>query len=75
MTTWSHSPDEVSATWSHSPDEVSVTWSQSSGEAAASWYSLESVALGFIFWEGFDDINWEDLTTSSLYPENWEDLG
>jgi len=75
MTTWSHSPDEVSATWSHSPDEVSVTWSQSSGEGAASWYSLESVALGFIFWEGFDDINWEDLTTSSLYPENWEDLG
>jgi len=75
MTTWSHSPDEVSATWSHSPDEVSVTWSQSSGEVAASWYSLESVALGFIFWEGFDDINWEDLTISSLYPENWEDLG
>ena len=64
MTTWSHSPDEVSATWSHSPDEV-----------AASWYSLESVALGFIFWDGFDDINWEDLSTSSLYPENWEDLG
>ena len=75
MTTWSHSPDEVSVTWSHSPDEVSVTWSQSSGEVAASWYSLESVALGFIFWEGFDDINWEDITTSSLYPENWEDLG
>lgn len=75
MTTWSHSPDEVSATWSQLSEELAATWSQSSGEVAASWYALESVSFGFIFWEGFDDINWEDLTTSSLYPENWEDLG
>ena len=74
-TTWSQSSGEIAATWSSSSGEVAATWSQSSGEVAASWYSLESVALGFIFWEGFDDINWEDLTTSSLYPENWEDLG
>ena len=52
-----------------------ATFSQTLGEVAASWYALGSVHLGYIFWEGFDDINWEDMTTSALYPENWEDMG
>ena len=63
------------ATFSQSSNEVAATWSQSFQEVAASWYALESVALGFIFWEGFDDINWEDISTSALYLENWEDMG
>ena len=75
MASFTQSSGEVSATWSRSADEVSSTWSQSFQEVAASWYSFESVSLGFIFWEGFDDINWEDMTTSALYPENWEDMG
>ena len=72
MATFSHTSgvsDVSQPTWSHG------NFSQSLGEVAASWYSLESVHLGYIFWEGFDDINWEDVTTSALYPENWEDMG
>ena len=72
MATFSHTSgvsDVSQPTWSHG------NFSQSLGEVAASWYALESVHLGFIFWEGFDDINWEDMTTSALYPENWEDMG
>ena len=87
MATFSHtsgvsvSADGEEPTWSHtsgvsvSADGSEATWSQSFQEVAASWYALESVHLGFIFWEGFDDINWEDMTTSALYPENWEDMG
>ena len=72
MATFSHTSgvsDVSQPTWSHG------NFSQSLGEVAASWYALESVHLGFIFWEGFDDVNWEDMTTSALYPENWEDMG
>ena len=75
MATFSHtsgvsvSADGEEATWSHG------NFSQTLGEVAASWYALGSVHLGYIFWEGFDDINWEDMTTSALYPENWEDMG
>jgi len=87
MATFSHtsgvsvSADGEEPTWSHtsgvsvSADGSEATWSRSFQEVAASWYALESVALGFIFWEGFDDINWEDMTTSASYPENWEDMG
>jgi len=75
MATFTHttgvsvSADGEETTWSQG------NYSQSLGEVPASWYALESVGLGFIFWEGFDDINWEDMTTSALYPENWEDMG
>ena len=72
MATFSHTSgvsDVSQPTWSQG------NFSQSLGEVAASWYALESVHLGFVFWEGFDDINWEDMTTSALYPENWEDMG
>ena len=81
MATFSHTSgvsDVSQPTWSHTTGTSDVsqpTWSQSFQEVAASWYSFESVSLGFIFWEGFDDINWEDMTTSALYPENWEDMG
>ena len=81
MATFSHTSgvsDVSQPTWSHTTgvsDVSQPTWSQSFQEVAASWYSFESVHLGFIFWEGFDDINWEDMTTSALYPENWEDMG
>jgi len=81
MATFSHTSgvsDVSQPTWSHTTGTSDVsqpTWSQSFQEVAASWYALESVHLGFIFWEGFDDINWEDMTTSALYPENWEDMG
>ena len=81
MATFSHTSgvsDVSQPTWSHTTgvsDVSQPTWSQSFQEVAASWYALESVHLGFIFWEGFDDINWEDMTTSALYPENWEDMG
>jgi len=81
MATFSHTSgvsDVSQPTWSHTTGTSDIsqpTWSQSFQEVAASWYALESVHLGFIFWEGFDDINWEDMTTSALYPENWEDMG
>ena len=86
MATFSHTSgvsDVSQPTWSHTTGTSDIsqpTWSQGNfsqtlGEVAASWYSFESVALGFIFWEGFDDINWEDMTTSASYPENWEDMG
>ena len=81
MATFSHTSgvsDVSQPTWSHSTGTSDIsqpTWSQTFQEVAASWYSFESVHLGFIFWEGFDDINWEDMTTSALYPENWEDMG
>ena len=86
MATFSHTSgvsDVSQPTWSHTTGTSDVsqpTWSQGNysqtlGEVAASWYALESVHLGYIFWEGFDDINWEDMTTSALYPENWEDMG
>ena len=81
MATFSHTSgvsDVSQPTWSQTTgisDISQPTWSQSFQEVAASWYALQSVALGFIFWEGFDDINWEDMTTSALYPENWEDMG
>ena len=86
MATFSHTSgvsDVSQPTWSQTTgvsDVSQPTWSQgnfsqSLGEVAASWYALESVHLGFVFWEGFDDINWEDMTTSALYPENWEDMG
>ena len=81
MATFSHTSgvsDVSQPTWSHTTGTSDVsqpTWSQSFQEVAASWYALESVHLGFIFWEGFDDINWEDMTTSALHPENWEDMG
>ena len=81
MATFSHTSgvsDVSQPTWSHTTgvsDVSQPTWSQTFQEVAASWYSFESVHLGFIFWEGFDDINWEDMTTSALYPENWEDMG
>jgi len=80
MATFSHTSgvsDVSQPTWSHTTGTSDIsqpTWSQSFQEVAASWYALESVHLGFIFWEGFDDINWEDMTTSALYPENWEDM-
>ena len=80
MATFTHttgvsvSADGEEATWSQG------NFSQSLGEVAASWYALESVHLGFIFWEGFDDSdnNWEDMSTSPLHPYaalNWEDMG
>ena len=81
MATFSHTSgvsDVSQPTWSHTTGTSDIsqpTWSQSFQEVAASWYALESVHLGFVFWEGFDDINWEDMTTSALYPENWEDMG
>ena len=92
MATFSHtsgvsvSADGEEPTWSHtsgvsvSADGSESTWSQSFQEVAASWYSFESVHLGFIFWEGFDDSdnNWEDMSTSPLHPFaalNWEDMG
>ena len=81
MATFSHTSGESDIsqpTWSHTTgisDISQPTWSQSFQEVAASWYALESVALGFIFWEGFDDVNWEDMTTSTSYLENWEDMG
>tara|TARA_Y100000310_G_scaffold340507_2_gene436532 strand:- start:73 stop:390 length:318 start_codon:yes stop_codon:yes gene_type:complete len=37
MTTWTHSPNEVSATWTKDADEKSATWSQLSGEESATW--------------------------------------
>jgi hypothetical protein len=81
MATFSHTSGESDIsqpTWSHTTgisDISQPTWSQSFQEVAASWYALESVAFGFIFWEGFDDVNWEDMTTSTSYLENWEDMG
>jgi len=91
MATFSHTSgvsDVSQPTWSQSTgvsDISQPTWSQGNfsqtlGEVAASWYSFESVALGFIFWEGFDDSdnNWEDMSTSPLHPFaalNWEDMG
>ena len=65
-------------TWSTSSGEESATWIQSSGEVSASWYSIESEQYGFIFWEGFDDLNWEDMVAQdSQYggQQYWEDLG
>ena len=86
MATFSHTSgvsDVSQPTWSHTTGTSDVsqpTWSQSFQEVAASWYSFESVHLGFIFWEGFDDSdnNWEDMSTSPLHPYaalNWEDMG
>ena len=86
MATFSHTSgvsDVSQPTWSHTTgvsDVSQPTWSQSFQEVAASWYSFESVHLGFIFWEGFDDSdnNWEDMSTSPLHPYaalNWEDMG
>ena len=86
MATFSHTSgvsDVSQPTWSHSTGTSDIsqpTWSQSFQEVAASWYSFESVHLGFIFWEGFDDSdnNWEDMSTSPLHPYaalNWEDMG
>ena len=86
MATFSHTSgvsDVSQPTWSHTTgvsDVSQPTWSQSFQEVAASWYSFESVHLGFIFWEGFDDSdnNWEDMSTSPLHPFaalNWEDMG
>ena len=86
MATFSHTSgvsDVSQPTWSHTTGTSDVsqpTWSQSFQEVAASWYSFESVSLGFIFWEGFDDSdnNWEDMSTSPLHPYaalNWEDMG
>ncbi|MBT7929743.1 hypothetical protein HN682_07500 [Candidatus Peregrinibacteria bacterium] len=78
MTTWSTSSGEISSSYTHSPNEVIATWSQSNGEIAASWYSIESEEYGFIFWEGFDDLNWEDMVVqASEYggQSKWEDLG
>ena len=75
MATFTHSPNEVSATWTHSPNEVSATFTQASGETAASWYSLGLESYGFLHWENFDDINWEDISLSAEYLENWEDMG
>ena len=75
MATFTHttgvsvSADGEEATWSQG------NYSQSLGEVAASWYALGSVSSGFIFWESFDDINWEDMSLSSEYLENWEDMG
>ena len=54
---------------------METTWNSSSGEVAVTWYPLESVKYGFMYWEAFDNLSWEDVTTSALYPENWEDLG
>ena len=86
MATFSHTSgvsDVSQPTWSHTAgisDVSQPTWSQTFQEVAASWYSFESVHLGFIFWEGFDDSdnNWEDMSTSPLHPFaalNWEDMG
>ena len=75
MATFTHSPNEVSATWTHSPNEVSATFTQTSGETAASWYSLGLASYGFLHWENFDDVNWDDISLSSEYLENWEDMG
>ena len=86
MAAFSHTSgvsDVSQPTWSHTTgvsDVSQPTWSQSFQEVAASWYSFESVHLGFIFWEGFDDSdnNWEDMSTSPLHPYaalNWEDMG
>ena len=86
MATFSHTSGESDIsqpTWSQTTgvsDISQPTWSQSFQEVAASWYSFESVHLGFIFWEGFDDSdnNWEDMSTSPLHPFaalNWEDMG
>ena len=86
MATFSHTSgvsDVSQPTWSHSTGTSDIsqpTWSQTFQEVAASWYSFESVHLGFIFWEGFDDSdnNWEDMSTSPLHPFaalNWEDMG
>ena len=86
MATFSHTSgvsDVSQPTWSHTSgisDVSQPTWSQTFQEVAASWYSFESVHLGFIFWEGFDDSdnNWEDMSTSPLHPFaalNWEDMG
>ena len=86
MATFSHTSgvsDVSQPTWSQTTgvsDVSQPTWSQSFQEVAASWYSFESVHLGFIFWEGFDDSdnNWEDMSTSPLHPYaalNWEDMG
>lgn len=54
---------------------MATTWSYSSNEVSATWYSLESMPYGFMFWESIDDVNWEDITESSLYPEEWEEFG
>jgi len=65
----------MATTWSESSGEGSATWNSSSGEVAVTWYPLESVKYGFMYWEAFDNLSWEDVTTSALYPENWEDFG
>jgi len=86
MATFSHTSgvsDVSQPTWSHTTGTSDIsqpTWSRTFQEVAASWYSFESVHLGFIFWEGFDDSdnNWEDMSTSPLHPFaalNWEDMG
>ena len=86
MATFSHTSgvsDVSQPTWAHTTGTSDIsqpTWSRTFQEVAASWYSFESVHLGFIFWEGFDDSdnNWEDMSTSPLHPYaalNWEDMG
>ena len=65
----------MATTWTHSPNEVSATFTQASGETAASWYSLGLASYGFLHWENFDDVNWEDISLSAEYLENWEDMG
>ena len=64
----------MATTWTHSPNEVSATFNQASGETAASWYSLGAAIAFSLVWESFDNVNWENITVTGDL-ENWEDMG
>lgn len=65
-------------TWSMSSDEIASSYVHTSGALTASWYSIESEEYGFIFWEGFDDLDWDEMgIQDSEYggQSKWEELG
>tara|TARA_R100000656_G_scaffold119843_1_gene93885 strand:- start:448 stop:768 length:321 start_codon:yes stop_codon:yes gene_type:complete len=67
---WTHSPNEVSASWTHSPNEVSASWTHSPNEVSASWtYSAGETAASWLETElmQFGFIGWEGVSY------NWED--
>jgi|6_EtaG_2_1085325.scaffolds.fasta_scaffold24064_2 hypothetical protein len=59
MTTWTHSPNEVSGSWTHSPNEVSATWSRVADEVSVAWSFLWS-SLSWHTWENETTDNWSN---------------
>ena len=71
MATFSHTTgtsDISQPTWSQG------NFSQSLGEVAASWSSVGKAIAVYLFWQNYDDTNWEDVSDSSGL-EQWEDFG